>query len=74
MKYLLLLLVLAIAYGIWRGQRRAPPPAARPSPRPQLPQNMVACAHCGLHLPRTEALAQDGHYYCCAEHRPSAPR
>lgn len=74
MKYLLLFLVLAIAYGMWRGKRRQPPPAARPGHRPQLPQDMVACAHCGLHLPRTEALAHGGHYYCCAEHRPSAPR
>jgi uncharacterized protein len=35
---------------------------------------MVACAHCGVHLPRSEALVQDGKFYCSAAHLPrSAP-
>ncbi len=35
---------------------------------------MVRCAHCGLHVPRSEALPREGHYYCCAEHREQGPR
>jgi uncharacterized protein len=67
-KYLVLFLVLAVVYGVWRsGQRRRPaPPAQRPLPPPQ---DMVACARCGLHLPRAEAIAQGPHSYCCAEHQ-----
>jgi len=38
---------------------------------------MVACAHCGLHLPRSDALvlgnASRPAYYCSAEHRAQGP-
>jgi uncharacterized protein len=30
---------------------------------------MVACAHCGVHLPRDEAITIDARHYCCAEHQ-----
>jgi uncharacterized protein len=72
MKYLLVLLVLAVAYGLWRNKTRRPPPAAvRPATAPQA---MVECAHCGLHLPRSEALAQGAQHYCCSAHRSAGPR
>jgi len=36
---------------------------------------MVRCAHCGIHLPRSEALLQGGQTWCSAEHaRLGAPR
>ncbi|MCG7868359.1 MAG: PP0621 family protein [Candidatus Thiodiazotropha taylori] len=28
----------------------------------------VECAHCGLHLPKTEAVAKNGVHYCSKEH------
>ncbi|MBA1332444.1 hypothetical protein QQ73_15535 [Candidatus Endoriftia persephone str. Guaymas] len=28
----------------------------------------VQCAHCGLHLPREEALQADDHFFCSQEH------
>jgi len=67
MKYLVVLAVLAVAYTLWRSQRAA----ARPPQRPGAgaPQDMVACAHCGVHLPRGEALMQRGRSYCCQAHR-----
>ena len=37
-------------------------------------EQMVACAHCGLHLPRAEALEHAHRHYCCAEHRSAGPR
>ena len=51
MKYLVLLVVIAVAVGIWRS-RRAPDAAARKAPYapPALPQDMLACAHCGVHF------------------------
>lgn len=75
MKYLVLLLVLAVVIGVWRAQRPAAPrPAARPAPgTPPAPQDMVACAHCGVHLPRADALVHGPHAYCCAEHRSLGP-
>lgn len=82
MKYLLVLLVIVIAVGVWRSRRRAENleaqrPAARADNRLQQPQDMVACAHCGLHLPRSDALvlgsAPHPVYYCSAEHRAQGP-
>ena len=69
MKYLVLLVVLVLGYAWWRGQRRAEsPPPRRPTPT-ATPQDMVACAHCGVHLPRSEALTHGPRTYCCAEHQ-----
>ena len=75
MKYLLVLLVIVVAVGIWRNKRRAElaerkAAGTRPAPALKQPQNMVACAHCGLHLPQADAVT-DGtsQYYCSAEHR-----
>lgn len=69
MKYVVLLIVLVLAYAWWRGQRRAsmPPPKARPPLPP--PQDMVACHRCGVHLPRSDALARGGRSYCSLEHQ-----
>lgn len=86
MKYLLVLLVVAVAIHIWRRNRRARMAAraqgdgrpGRPGRTIAPPQDMVACATCGLHLPRADALASPtarGQYFCCAEHRDAfAPR
>lgn len=70
MKFLVVILALALGYALWRHQRRsAPPPVQRrPSP-PAEPQDMVACARCGVHVPRSEALALGTRHYCCAEHQ-----
>jgi len=32
-------------------------------------EDMVRCAHCGLHIPRSEGLQSGGNYFCGAEHR-----
>ena len=31
-------------------------------------QTMVPCEHCGLHIPKNEALQSDNRYYCSQEH------
>ncbi len=31
----------------------------------------VACRHCGVHVPREQALAQGKHFYCSPQHRDS---
>lgn len=31
-------------------------------------ETMVSCSHCGLHLPKAEAVSRHGRHYCCAEH------
>ena len=70
MKYLVLLVVLVVAIGIWRSNRAAPkPPQPGKSRPPALPQDMVACAHCGVHVPRADAQIQGNLAYCSLEHQ-----
>ena len=80
MKYLLVLLVVGI--GLWalfgRSRRQAEPP---PSPRPNKPAKtaepapMLACMHCGVHLPREDAMFDaGGRAYCGDAHRLAGPR
>lgn len=78
MKYLLVLGVVLFAIWLWRHnrereareaaaarQQRPSPPTADPVPTVT---DMVACSHCGLHLPRHEALAGHTGLYCSAAH------
>ncbi len=73
MKYLVLFGVLLVVYLLWRHQRqgeRDASSARKTKPPPAAPQDMVACAVCQVHLPRTDALVDPrGRLYCCAEHR-----
>jgi uncharacterized protein len=78
MKYLVLLGVLLLVYLLWRYQRHTEErernetarPAPAPSATPALPQEMVECPVCAVHLPRSDALVDaSGRTYCCAEHR-----
>ena len=73
MKYLVILVVLVLVYAWLRGQRNAgaqPPPERPPLPPPQ---DTVACAHCGVHIPKAEALMLGNQAYCCQEHRHLGP-
>ena len=48
---------------------------AAPEARPAVPlEGMVACAHCGVHLPSSLALLDRGRTYCCSAHREDGPR
>ncbi|WP_298208901.1 PP0621 family protein [Acidovorax sp.] len=75
MKYLVLFVVLAVAIGIWRSRRTEEDAAPKPSKSPPLalPQDMLACAHCGVHIPKAEAVMLGNQAYCCTEHRQSGP-
>jgi uncharacterized protein len=74
MKYLIVILV--VAAGLWmllRRRRREPPAAAaRSAHRPA--QAMVQCSHCGVHLPRAEALVSEDLTFCSEAHRLAGPR
>jgi uncharacterized protein len=68
MKIVLFLIAVFVLLWLLRGgmRRRAPPAATRPSAAP-LP--MLACAQCGVHLPRDEALPGRGGVFCGEAHR-----
>jgi len=69
MKFLIVLLVVIAVLWLARSGRRPPPggPHAPEPPRQQQP--MLACAQCGLHLPRDEALPGRGGVFCSEAHR-----
>ena len=70
----LILLGLAVLALVWlvrralRGRQGGAPPAAG------VPGELVACAHCGVHLPRAEARSAPGGAYCSDEHARLGPR
>jgi uncharacterized protein len=87
MKYLLVVAVVVGVLWLLAVQRRrerarddSPGPEPRPGTVPPGKEAraaptapMVACAHCGVHLPRPDALERDALPYCSAEHRAAGP-
>lgn len=77
MKFLILLLAILAGVWIWRSGRdkrladRTPPPVD-PSTKNTGTQPMVACRHCGVHLPGADAIAGRLGSYCSTAHRQQA--
>ena len=81
MKYLLVLLVLGFC--LWslltrlRGGRGDDPGRSdgpgKGAAAPATPVAMVECAHCGLHLPAADAVAEGSRLYCGDAHRRLGP-
>jgi uncharacterized protein len=73
MKYLLVMAVVGVVLWLMFGSRRRADKPRRPAP-PAATEPMVACAHCGLNLPRTDAL-QDAaaRPFCSEAHRAAGP-
>jgi uncharacterized protein len=70
MKYVLILLIVLAIVWLARSSRRVPPPGTSgPVAPPPQQQPMLACAQCGVHLPRDEALPGRGGVFCSEAHR-----
>jgi uncharacterized protein len=72
MKFALFVLAIMVLLWLLRStvRRRMPPPAQKPAPTPSTSaEAMLSCAHCGLHLPRNEALPGRGGVFCGDAHR-----
>jgi len=70
-----ILLLAGVAALIWLVRRAFDPSATRPgsdrSPDAAAPSSvdeLVRCAHCGVHVPRVEAQTRDGRHFCSREH------
>lgn len=83
----LLVVLVVVAVALWallsRNRRPVRPGEAEARPRaqdaakapasPASAQDMVRCAHCGLHLPAADAVQAGGRPYCGAEHAAAGP-
>ncbi len=70
MKYLFWLLVIALVW--WAFTRPRQSTRKETPPSTDAPQDMARCAHCGIHLPQSEAVRGEKGLYCSAEHRSAA--
>lgn len=72
-KLLLFLLVLFGIYLLRRVLQRPPGGASgaeRPAGRAEAQaERMIECAHCGVHVPESEAVTGNGASFCCEAHR-----
>ena len=69
MKYLLFCLLVGYVFWRWReaqARRRAAPP--KQAEQTQTIE-MVVCAHCGVHLPVSQALTARSIYFCSVAHQ-----
>jgi uncharacterized protein len=68
----LMIVLLAIAFGVWLWRSRRPPPS-QTTPRRRagtiVALEMTRCDVCGLHLPLTDAQRTRRGTYCSVEHR-----
>ena len=73
----LILIVLAIVAVVWLVRRALSGPPAAGTPPPGAGEQkgeLVACAHCRVNLPKSEARAVAGRFYCNEEHVRLGPR
>jgi uncharacterized protein len=68
LKLILILVAVAIAYWIIRSYKKKLDKSGRRRSAPA-GEDMVRCAQCGLHLPRSEGVASGDHFYCSPDHR-----
>jgi len=68
LKYLLLLVLLLIVWWAWKKRSQDGQDGGSDAP-PRAPERMVRCAHCGVHLPESDAVVDGEQHFCNEAHR-----
>lgn len=63
-RLLFLFAIVAVVYLLFRSYRKNVSERDKTAA-----EDMVRCAHCGVHLPKGESVRADGRDFCSAEHR-----
>jgi uncharacterized protein len=66
----LIVLIALVVLAVWLIRRALRGPAQKTDPQKKAAAagELVRCAHCGVHLPRSEARETQGALYCSEEH------
>lgn len=74
-RLLFIIAVAAVIYWLLKSYRERLP--GEGGANRDVAEDMVRCAHCGVHFPKSEGVAAEGKYFCSDAHRQassSAPR
>ncbi|TAJ76023.1 MAG: hypothetical protein EPO42_13530 [Gallionellaceae bacterium] len=64
-RLIFLFAVVAVIYWLIKSYLRQSPK----QDAPESSEEMVCCAQCGVHLPKSESILAGGEYFCCEAHR-----
>ena len=64
-RLLLIIAIVVLVYLLIRSYRKQ----ASQQDKTITAEDMVRCAHCGVHLPKGESIEADGQFFCGAGHR-----
>jgi uncharacterized protein len=64
-RLILIIAIVAVVYLLVRSFRKQP----QRQDKAISAEDMVRCAHCGVHLPKGESVEADGQSFCSTEHR-----
>lgn len=68
-RLLFLLAIVVLVYLLIRSYRSRVRGKDVPGDEKALAEDMVRCAHCGVHLPKGESIHADEEFFCGAAHR-----
>jgi uncharacterized protein len=74
LRYLILILVVALLVWLLMGRSRKRAAQRRDTHRSAQPATFAVCAHCGVHLPMNDAVLDGPIAYCSDAHRLAGPR
>jgi len=60
----LLIAIAAVVYLLVKSYRKSAAPREQSAA-----EDMVRCAHCGVHFPKSEGILAGGNFFCGVEHR-----
>lgn len=62
-RLIFLFAIAAVVYLLIKSYRRNVP-----EKKQEVAEDMVRCAHCGVHLPMGESVRSGDQFFCCADH------
>lgn len=73
-RFLILALVVGVVLWLLFGRSRKRADNPRDAHQPKKPTAFAVCAHCGVHLPMSDAVLDGQSAYCSDAHRLAGPR